>query len=279
MDQSLIIVAYLVTVVALILGFIFMRGRLMGGDSPEPTEQKQRPRVNPDRKKKKERGKKKKKRGLNRIRQEAAEEEDEEEDAEAVQNREERRRQEREAKRQQREAMRKMEEDKAAAKRKKADKYAAKLEARREKREAERLAAEKEAAKKKKKQKEEEDQLYEDWKGEIELEEEGTEVLDAAATEALLTKFVEYVKKYKVVVLDDLATEFEMKTKDVVNHIENMEKDGTLTGIMDETGGKFIYITEDEMKQVAAFIQTKGRVSVDDIVAQSNKLIDLSGMS
>mmetsp|Transcript_12837 Transcript_12837/g.23326 ORF Transcript_12837/g.23326 Transcript_12837/m.23326 type:complete len:284 (+) Transcript_12837:151-1002(+) len=282
MDQSVIIVAYLVTVVALIVGFIVLRSKVFGSGEADEAQQPQRqePRRRAD---KKAGGKKKKRRGLNRIRNrrgdDAGEEQDDEDDGEQAQTREERRQREKEARRQQREAMRKMEEDKAAAKRKKSDKYQAKLAAKREAREAERLAKEKEEAERKKKQKEEEDALYEQWAGEIEMEAEGTEVLDAEATESLLAAFVEYVKKHKVVVLDDLATEFDMKTKDVVDRIVTMEKEGTLTGIMDDTGGKFIYITEDEMKQVADFIVSKGRVCVDDIVAQSNKLIDLEGTS
>ena len=52
---------------------------------------------------------------------------------------------------------------------------------------------------------------------------------------------------------------------------------GELSGIMDDTGGKFIHITQDEMRKVASFIESKGRVSIDDIVAKSNELVDLSG--
>mmetsp|Transcript_34465 Transcript_34465/g.83361 ORF Transcript_34465/g.83361 Transcript_34465/m.83361 type:complete len:282 (-) Transcript_34465:236-1081(-) len=279
MDQTVLVAAYLATVVALVLGFIFLRGRMVSDSSGEE-EEAERPRRTLPQRTREPRGNRKKKgrRGLARMRNRRGDDsEPEEEDEEAARMRQERKQREKEVRQQQREAMRKAEEDKAAAKRKKADKYAAKLAAKREAREAERLQREKEEAQREKKKKEEEDQLYEQWAGEIEMEAEGTEVLDAEATESMLAAFVEHIKKFKVVVLDDLALEFEMKTKDVVDHINTMEKEGKLTGIMDDTGGKFIYITEDEMKQVADFITKKGRVGVDDIVAQSNKLIDLTG--
>jgi len=40
--------------------------------------------------------------------------------------------------------------------------------------------------------------------------------------------------------------------------------------------GKFLYITPAELEAVARFIKKRGRVSISDIVAESNKVIDLS---
>ncbi|GAB5368821.1 hypothetical protein AAMO2058_001352600 [Amorphochlora amoebiformis] len=274
-EEKLIAVIYLVTILALIVGFLFLRKRLSKITEPEDEQEEDLNvpvrRVRNERKTGK---KKKKRRGLNRIRSRIEQEED---DDEAESRAEEKRIRQDEVRQRQRRAMRQMEEDKAASKRKKETAYQAKLAAKREKREAERLAREREEAEKKKKKKEDEEALYEQWAGEIEMEAEGTEVLDAEATESLMAAFVDYIKKYKVVVLDDLATEFEMKTKSVVERITDMEKVGSLSGIMDESGGKYIYITEQEMKKVVDYMMSKGRVSIDDIVDQSNKLIDLQG--
>eukprot|EP00466_Bigelowiella_natans_P011596 jgi/Bigna1/90206/estExt_fgenesh1_pg.C_650038 len=326
MDQSLIILGYLVTVVGLIVGFIVLRGKFWGpaeGHHGEMSKmvallgthitsttkkcyymQAEAPRPR-RRVEKKSGGKKKKRRGMNRARDRRDEAEDEEEDNEAAAAREEKRRQEKEIRRQQREAMRKLEAEKSALRAKKAEKYAAKLAAKREAREAERAKKEKEEEERKKKQKEEEEAVYKKWAVDIEVEEEGTEGLDEAAKEKQLARFLEHIKRQKgkdismiilsrgklngddftlkacavavqVVALDDLAMEYEMKTKDVIDHIETMEKEGKLTGIMDDAGGKFIYITKDEMKQVASFIKSKGRICIDDIVAQSNRIIDLN---
>ena len=49
--------------------------------------------------------------------------------------------------------------------------------------------------------------------------------------------------------LDDLAAEFGMLTKDVVKKIEGLEKNGKLTGITDDRG-KFIHITNTEFNAV-----------------------------
>jgi hypothetical protein len=45
-------------------------------------------------------------------------------------------------------------------------------------------------------------------------------------------------------------------------------------GVMDERG-KFIYISRQEMEAVAAYIRTKGRISIAALAAQSSDLIDL----
>jgi len=270
----LIVLGYLVTVVGLIVGFIVLRGKIWGPAEGRHLVEADAPQAR-RRVEKKSGGKKKKRRGMNRAR-DRRDEIGDEEDNEAAAAREEKRRQEKEIRRQQREAMRKLEAEKSALRAKKAEKYAAKLAAKREAREAERAKKEKEEAERKKKQREEEEAVYKKWAVEIEVEEEGTEGLDEAAKEEQLARFLEHIKRQKVVALDDLAMEYEMKTKDVIDHIETMENDGRLTGIMDDAGGKFICITKDEMKQVASFIKSKGRICIDDIVAQSNKIIDLN---
>lgn len=48
---------------------------------------------------------------------------------------------------------------------------------------------------------------------------------------------------------------------------------GTLfAGVMDDRG-KFIYISPDEMKQVADFINKRGRVAISDLAKKSNEFI------
>jgi len=39
--------------------------------------------------------------------------------------------------------------------------------------------------------------------------------------------------------------------------------------------GKFIYISEEELKNVAKFIKQRGRVSISDLVENSSSLITL----
>lgn len=54
-----------------------------------------------------------------------------------------------------------------------------------------------------------------------------------------------------------------------------MEAAGELSGVIDERG-KYIYVTPSEMAAVTKFIKFRGRVSIEEIARESNKLIDLN---
>ena len=85
---------------------------------------------------------------------------------------------------------------------------------------------------------------------------------------------MDYIKLRKVVVIEDIAAEFQLRSKEVVERIESLERMGRVTGVVDDRG-KFIYITNQEMQKVADFIQERGRVSLADLAVQSNYLVDL----
>lgn len=107
------------------------------------------------------------------------------------------------------------------------------------------------------------------------VEEEGQgEVLSETESQNLLLEFVEYIKKSKVVVLEDLAAEFNLKTQDVINRVNMVQEMGLLTGVMDDRG-KFIYISEEELLKVKKFIELRGRVNITEIAKSSNELINL----
>jgi hypothetical protein len=137
-------------------------------------------------------------------------------------------------------------------------------------------------------------------KQEFTIEEEGQDSMDTEANEQnLLQKFVDHIKNAKVVILEDLAAEFKLRTqvdllpskpittakkmlyylicllKDVVNRINQVQDLGLLTGVLDDRG-KFIYISEDEMKQIVTFIRQRGRVSIAELAQSSNELISLN---
>ena len=56
--------------------------------------------------------------------------------------------------------------------------------------------------------------------------------------------------------------------------MQDLQAEGRLTGVIDDRG-KFIYITMEELEAVARFIRQNGRVSISDLAASSNKLINL----
>lgn len=110
------------------------------------------------------------------------------------------------------------------------------------------------------------------------VEEEGFEEADDAEKENLLADFIKYVKDNKVVVLEDLAIEFKLKTQQAIDRLQELQANGTLTGVIDDRG-KFIYVSEDELLSVAKFIKQRGRVSIAELAECSNKLINLTPVS
>ncbi|XP_068208581.1 DDRGK domain-containing protein 1-like [Palaemon carinicauda] len=96
-------------------------------------------------------------------------------------------------------------------------------------------------------------------KAQFEVEEEGfDENADEDAEKNLLQEFVKFVKSNKVVVLEDLAAKFQMKTQDCIKRVSELQKSKTLTGVIDDRG-KFIYISQEELEGVAKFIRQRGR--------------------
>ena len=52
------------------------------------------------------------------------------------------------------------------------------------------------------------------------MEEGGEEEEGGEADEGLLVRFIEYIKNQKVSALEDLASEFGLKTQDVINRVQ-----------------------------------------------------------
>lgn len=141
----------------------------------------------------------------------------------------------------------------------------------------ERLEKEREEAEKKARE-EQEKRDYEEYlklKEQFTVDEEGQDAdLTEQDAENLLNQFVEFIKNSKMVVLEDLACEFKLKTQEVIDRINRVQEMGLLTGVMDDRG-KFIYITEDELIKVKKFIEQRGRVSIVELAISSNELISL----
>lgn len=137
----------------------------------------------------------------------------------------------------------------------------------RKREEAERLAEEE------RKRKEQEE--YEALKAAFTIEGEGFEENEEEDHENLLRNFIEYIKAQKVVLLEDLAAHFKLKTQAAIDRITELQASGDLTGVIDDRG-KFIYISQKELEDVAKFIKQRGRVSITELAECSNNLIDLN---
>ncbi|NWX30245.1 DDRGK protein, partial [Notiomystis cincta] len=151
-------------------------------------------------------------------------------------------------------------------------------EERRKEEERIRLEEERQEEEKRKAKEEEEKREYEEYlklKESFVVEEEGVEEsMTEEQSRSFLTEFLEYVKKTKVIQLEDLAAHLGLRTQDAINRIQDLMADGTLTGVIDDRG-KFIYITAEEMAAVAQYIKQRGRVSIAELAQASNSLINL----
>ena len=83
---------------------------------------------------------------------------------------------------------------------------------------------------------------------------------------------IEFIERRKVVMLEDVAAEFKMLTKDVVARIEQLERENRLLGITDDRG-KYIHVTRSEFDAVAEFIRGRGRLNRAELHQEANRLI------
>ncbi|KAF5280618.1 hypothetical protein FQA39_LY05266 [Lamprigera yunnana] len=167
-------------------------------------------------------------------------------------------------------------EEKKRSEKKKRDQQA---EEERQKLEEKELAEEKRLEEEQRKIKEErEKKEYEEYikmKEAFTVDAEGYEEGDVEDTQNLLQEFVSYIKQNKIVVIEDLAAHFKLKTQAAIDRIQDLQKDDILTGVIDDRG-KFIYVSHDEMEAVAKFIRQRGRVSIAELAENSNQLINLT---
>lgn len=110
------------------------------------------------------------------------------------------------------------------------------------------------------------------------VDEEGFDEDPEEDQENLLEKFIQYIKDTKVVVLEDLAAHFQMKTDDTIDRVSTLIKEEKLTGVIDDRG-KFIFISQEELEAVGKFITQRGRVSISELAENSNRLISLETKS
>lgn len=106
------------------------------------------------------------------------------------------------------------------------------------------------------------------------VEEEGTDAIEEQDAQSLLQEFISYIESLKVVMLEDLAAQFKIKTQDAIDRVKTLQAEGQLSGVIDDRG-KFICITPAEYETVARFIKQCGRVSISELADSMNRLIRL----
>ena len=90
-----------------------------------------------------------------------------------------------------------------------------------------------------------EEEMLNQWKGEFTIAETGEDNLDFS-NENLIEDFLNYIKIRKVVSLEDLSGEFKINSAELVDRLQQFEKQGRICGIIDDRG-KYIYITDKEL--------------------------------
>lgn len=151
------------------------------------------------------------------------------------------------------------------------DKKKRKEEQLREKEEAAK-AAEEQRLKEEREQREHEEYLK--MKEAFSVDEEGTDAMEEQDSQSLLQEFISHIEALKVVMLEDLAAHFKIKTQDAIDRVKTLQSEGRLSGVIDDRG-KFICITAAEYDSVARFIKQRGRVSISELAGSMNLLIRL----
>jgi len=119
--------------------------------------------------------------------------------------------------------------------------------------------------------------IYEQWKDLIQIDAAGSNTIDQGNEEETTKNFIQYVQKQKIVNLEELAAEFRLKTQDIIDKLKDLEKKDRITGVFDDRG-KYIYISLDELKAVAKYMNQMGRVSIVELAEKSNQLISLKSV-
>jgi hypothetical protein len=120
-------------------------------------------------------------------------------------------------------------------------------------------------------QKKKEDEEYNKWKDMIKVGEEGEERMDFTKEE-VINRFLDYIKIRKVISLEDISGTFKLSPTEIVNKLNQFEKEGRIMGIIDDRG-KYIYITEKEMGLIEKMFINRGRINKGDLIKECNRII------
>jgi len=84
-------------------------------------------------------------------------------------------------------------------------------------------------------------------------------------SQGMLGEFIEFIQEQKVVEMDELAVHFEMRTQDAIKRIEDLLMMGRIHGVIDDRG-KFICVTEDELKAVTQLTKASTLLSLTSFI-------------
>ena len=121
--------------------------------------------------------------------------------------------------------------------------YAEKL----RKREEERLLREAEEAREKNERESKEAAEYEKWKSQIHVTDKGEDQENSSG--ALIEDFVECIRQDKILLIEDLASRFNLSTQTVVDRIRDLNQQGIVRGCFDDRG-RYIPIHDNLVRSI-----------------------------
>jgi len=74
------------------------------------------------------------------------------------------------------------------------------------------------------------------WKSSIVIEKEGTEQRDLEDLDSKMNEFIDFIVSRKMVLLEELAQQFGVKTKEVLDRLRKLESEGRISGVVDDRG-------------------------------------------
>lgn len=119
-----------------------------------------------------------------------------------------------------------------------------------------------------------EDEDYKKWTSHIGLECKG-ELGAADEQEERLKKFLttQAPNSSKVLVLDTTAKSYNVSVERLVGVLESLKESGSVSGVLDDRG-KFIFVSDAEYRQIAKFLNNRGRVSMTELIREANRIVD-----
>ncbi|CAK4685713.1 hypothetical protein LEN26_000416 [Aphanomyces euteiches] len=180
-----------------------------------------------------------------------------------------------ELKRQEREAMRKFEESRREELQRQREAKEKAYKAKLDEQELEEAEKERALEELQRAQQEQAQQEFDKWKSMFSIDEAGSSTLEDDENPARLQDFINYIQSAKVVVMEDVAMEFGLQTKEAIARVESLVQDGRLSGLLDDRG-KFISITDSQMDRLAVYLRKRGRVNLSDFARECNHVLSLS---
>ena len=105
----------------------------------------------------------------------------------------------------------------------------------------------KEQQRREEEQRQREEEEYKKWESQLVLEEQGDQNERDAEVSNVVGRFIEFIRLRKSVEIQELAQEFGLTNRSVLQRLEDLQTSGEIRGVLDERG-RFLCITDSEIE-------------------------------